>query len=310
MKAIILNENLDFEYQELNVPEIKDDEVLIKSVAISVNPVDMKTKNGGGALFMLENENPKILGWDVSGVVEKVGKSVTSFQKGDAVFGMVNFPGHGKAYAEYVAAKESYLVKKPENISHQQAAASTLAALTAWQAITHNAKVKSGDKVLIHAGSGGVGHFAIQMAHHLDAYVVATSSAANKDFLMSLGANEHIDYREQNFENVVEHIDLVLDAYGEDYPERSIKVTKSGGKIISLPGPIDESVVQKAKEKDIDTFFILVESNGSDMQRIANLLSTEVIVPHIDKVYQFNEMEKAHEHIASGRTKGKIIVNL
>ena len=308
MKAIILNKNLAFEYQEISIPEPNDSEVLIKVAALSVNPVDVKTKKGGGALFMLENESPKILGWDISGIVEKVGKNVTEFKEGDAVFGMVNFPGHGKAYAEYVLGNEAHLALKPEHISHQEAAASTLAALTAWQAIIHNAKVKNGDKVLIHAGSGGVGHFAVQLAHHLGAYVIATSSSANKDFLMSLGANEHIDYRQKNFEDVAENVDLVLDAYGEDYPERSIQVTKSGGKIISLPGPIDEAVVQKAKEKNVDAFFILVESSSTDMSKIAKLLSAGILKPTIDKVYEFNEMEKAHEHIASGRTKGKVVI--
>ena len=310
MKAIVLNNKLDFEYREMEIPKPKEGEVLVKTIALSINPVDVKTKQGGGALFMLEKEDPKILGWDISGVIEKTGQGVSDFKEGDAVFGMVNFPGNGKAYAEYVVAPEKHLAKKPENISHQEAAASTLAALTAWQAIMHNAKLKKGDRVLVHAGSGGVGHFAIQMAHHLDAYVIATSSQANKDFILSLGANEHIDYRKHNFENAVKDVDLVLDAFGGEYPERSINVVRKGGKIISLPGPIDDTIVAKAKDQNIEAFFILVESSGSDMQRIANLLSIEVIVPYIDAVYQFDEMEKAHQHIASGRTRGKVVINV
>lgn len=310
MKAIILNEKFDFEYREMEIPQPKEGEVLVKTIALSINPVDVKTKQGGGALFMLEKKDPKILGWDISGVVEKVGQGVSDFKEGDAVFGMVNFPGHGKAYAEYVVAPEKHLAKKPENISHQEAAASTLAALTAWQAIMHNAKLKKGDRVLVHAGSGGVGHFAIQMAHHLDAYVIATSSQANKDFILSLGANEHIDYRKQKFENAVKDVDLVLDAYGGEYPERSIKVVREGGKIISLPAPIDDVIVKKAEEQKVEEFFILVESNDVDMRRIANLLGGEVIKPFIDKVFDFNNIEKAHQHIASGRTRGKVVINL
>ena len=194
MKAIILKEagSADkLEMAELPKPLINDREVLIQTKAISINPVDIKTRTGKSLYSELRSQNPFIiLGWDVSGIVIEAGNSVTGFKPGDEVFGMINFPGHGKAYAEYVAAPAEHIALKPATITHEQAAAATLAALTAWQALVTNAKVSKGQKVLIQAASGGVGHYAVQIAKFLGAYVVATSSAANRDFVLSLGADE------------------------------------------------------------------------------------------------------------------------
>ena len=313
MKSIILEEAGNTEklvYKETPKPEINDNEVLIQAKAISINPVDIKTRSGKALYEKLKENNPLILGWDVSGVVTEVGKNVNNFSEGDEVFGMVNFPGHGKAYAEYVAAPAEHLAKKPENITHEEAAASTLVGLTAWQVLVTNAAVKSGDRVLIHAASGGVGHVAVQIAKHLGAYVIGTSSAKNKDFVMSLGTDEHIDYHEQSFEDAVSDINIVFDAVGGDQAERSLKITKKGGTIISIAGGVKDPVKEKAKELGINAYPMLVASNGNDMQSIADLLAKGELKMHVSKVFAWEEMPQAHAQIESGRTVGKVVIKL
>lgn len=258
MKAIILKgfEGTDSLHTVgLPVPEIGDNEVLVQVKAISINPVDVKTAIGKGLSGRLKSEDPFILGWDISGIVTQKGSAVTGFKIGDAVFGMVNFPGHGKAYAEYVAAPANHLVLKPANISHEEAAAATLAALTALQGLIHKANVQSGQKVLVHAAAGGVGHYVVQIAKHLGAYVIGTSSAANKDFVLRLGADEHIDYNAVRFEDVVNDVDLVFDGIGGDNIDRSLEITKKGGTVISIPSGLGETVTEKAKAKGINGYF-------------------------------------------------------
>jgi len=314
MKAIILKkaggiENL--ELTELPLPEIHGHEVLIRANAISVNPVDMKTRIGKSLYDDLKAKNDfLILGWDVSGVVVEQGAAVTDFKKGDEVFGMINFPGHGKCYAEYVAAPASHLAIKPKNITHEAAAASTLAALTAWQALFTHAKLKKGQKVLIHAAAGGVGHFAVQLAKHAGAYVIGTSSAGNKEFVLELGADEHIDYKAQKLEDVVDDVDFVLDSMGEATIDSSAAVTKKGGTVIFLPAGISEDKLKKINSAGVKCYRILVESNGDDMKTIADLLEKGILKPFVSNVYPFEKMADAHLQIESGKTKGKIVVTI
>jgi len=311
MKAIIINQPGGVEellYTEIETPVPADNEVLIQVKAISINPVDVKTRVEKGVYGRIKTENPLIIGWDISGIVTSIGKDVTRFKTGDAVFGMVNFPGHGKAYAEYVAAPESQLALIPANISFEEAAAATLTALTAWQALVHNAKVKAGQKVLVHAASGGVGHFAVQLAKHLGAHVTGSSSEKNKDFVLSLGADAHIDYGDYNWENHPEEFDFVLDAIGGDNIDKSILVTKPGGTIISIPTGLNEHVTEKAKAKSINGYFILVQSNGKDMQQIASLLEDGTLKAHVSETFAFEEMASAHHQVESGRTVGKVVV--
>ncbi|QIK60269.1 NADP-dependent oxidoreductase [Dysgonomonas sp. HDW5A] len=321
MKAITLKEfgsvdNLII--QDIPTPTIKEDEVLVKVKAISINPVDVKVRAGGvqiaGPLLdSLINENPIILGWDISGEITETGTSVHDFKVGDEVFGMVNFIGHGKAYAEYVAVPASQLALKPQNISYEEAAAATLAVLTAWQAFTKDGHLKSGDRVLIHAASGGVGHYAVQIAKHLGAYVIGTSSAANKDFVMSLGADEHIDYKRQDFEKTVSEIDFVLETIGGKNLEKSLEVVKQSGTviIINLPSGFSEEIKSKIIEKGIKfCLYMTVQSSGEDMKQIANLLEKGIIKSHISKVFSFDQMAGAHLQIESGRTMGKTVVIL
>lgn len=313
MKAIILKgfEGTDSLHTvELPVPEIGGNEVLVQVKAISVNPVDVKTAIGKGLSGRLKSEDPFILGWDISGIVTQKGSAVTGFEVGDAVFGMVNFPGHGKAYAEYVAAPVNHLALKPANISHEEAAAATLAALTALQGLTHKANVQSGQKVLVHAAAGGVGHYVVQIAKHLGAYVIGTSSAANKDFVLRLGADEHIDYNAVRFEDVVNDVDLVFDGIGGDNIDRSLEITKKGGTVISIPSGLGETVTEKAKAKGINGYFFLVESNDDDMKQLAQWLEQGIIKSHVSQVFPFDEMAAAHQQIASGRTRGKVVVTV
>jgi NADPH:quinone reductase-like Zn-dependent oxidoreductase len=311
MKAIVLKtagnvENLV--YAELEKPIIKDREVLIKVKAISINPVDVKSRQGKGVYGRIKEESPLILGWDISGIVQE-SKSET-FKVGDEVFGMVNFPGHGKAYAEYVVAPANQLAFKPKNISFEDAAASTLVALTAYQALVHNAKIQKGQNVLVHAASGGVGHIAVQLAKHLGAKVTGTSSAKNKDFILSLGADSHIDYHGFDWKSAGRTFDFVLDTIGGDNIDNSLEVTKEGGSIISIPTGLNEEVTAKAQAKGVKGYFILVQSNGEDMKQIAHLLETGAIKPHVSKTFPFDQMREAHLEQETGRTVGKIVVTL
>jgi NADPH:quinone reductase-like Zn-dependent oxidoreductase len=311
MKAIVLKAfgGVDnFSVEELPQPTIQDNEVLVQVKAASINPVDMKTRSGKAMATRLKDENPIILGWDISGIITQIGTDVKDFKVGDEVFGMVNFPGIGKAYAEYVAAPAAHLAKKPANISHEEAAAATLAALTAWQALYTHIRVQPGNRVLIHAAAGGVGHFAVQIAKYFGAYVIGTASAANKDFVFNLGADEHFDYKSKPFEEAISNIDIVLDTIGGDSIERSFEVVRQGGTVITLPSATSEGIVEKAKARGINGFFFMVQSNGGDMKQLADLLEKGIIKPHVSAVYSFDEIGVAHQQIETGSTRGKIII--
>lgn len=311
MKAIVLTESGDVDklvLTTLPVPVIVEGEVLIQVKAISINPVDAKTRTGKGLYGKLKEQPPIILGWDVSGIITESKSQL--FKVGDEVFGMVNFPGHGKAYAEYAAAPAVHLALKPANISHEEAAAATLAALTAWQVLVNHAKIKATDKILIHAAAGGVGHYAVQIAKHIGAYVIGTSSAKNKDFVIKLGADEHIDYKSQRFEDAAEDLDFVLDTIGGDNIDRSLEVIKTDGTIISIPSGLNEEVTAKASAKGINGYFILVASNGDDMKQLAILLEKGIIKSHVSQTYAFEQLPEAHSAIESGRTVGKIVITV
>jgi len=311
MKAIVLKEagNVEnLEYVELVVPTISEGEVLVKVKAISINPVDVKSRAGKGVYGRIKTENPLILGWDISGIVEETKSS--DFKVGDEVFGMVNFPGHGKAYAEYVVAPANQLALKPKNISFEEAAASTLVALTAYQALVHNANIQQGQNVLVHAASGGVGHIAVQIAKQLGAKVTGTSSAKNKNFVLSLGADSHIDYHGFDWKSAGSTFAFVLDTIGGDNIDHSLEVTKEGGSIISIPTGLNEQVTSKAESKGVKGYFILVQSSGEDMKQIASLLESGAVKPHVSKIFPFEQMREAHLEQETGRTVGKIVITL
>ena len=317
MKAITLAGNGGTEnliLTEIPTPQINENEVLVRVKAIGINPVDAFVRNHQFALEMFVSPQPGetvIIGWDISGVVEAVGKEVTQWKPGDEVFGMVNFRGHGKAYAEYVAAPADQLALKPGNISHEQAAAATLAALTAWQSLVTYAKVKAGEKVLIHGAGGGVGHYAVQIAKHFGAYVIGTGSASKKDFVLSLGTDEFIDHTATRFEDIVRDADIVIDPLFGDHIFRSLDAAKEGGRVIALLVPFtDEKLVSKVQEKKLYAHTLNVASNGRDMQELATLLKSGKIRSHVSATYPFEDLARAHDEIETGKTLGKIVVTL
>ncbi|MDB5127302.1 NADP-dependent oxidoreductase [Mucilaginibacter sp.] len=293
---------------EIDKPVASANEVVIKSKAISINPVDIKTRIGKSLYNEFkENYSPIIIGWDVSGVVESVGESVSQFKPGDEIFGMINFPGHGKAYAEYVSAPVSQIAKKPANISHEEAAAATLAALTAYQILRNY--VKAGDRILIQAGAGGVGHFAVQMAKIIGAHVTATTSAKNIDFVKALGADNVIDYTKQPFENAISNLDFVLDALGGDTLRRSIQTVKAGGKIVSLPsGALLDEIKAQANDRQVEAIFQMVVSSGEDMKQIAGWMETGKLKAEVSQIFTFDQLKEAHTAVETGRTRGKIVI--
>lgn len=313
MKAIVLHQAGGPEALTLTtiaMPEPSANEVRVRVHALSINPVDWKVRKLPAVLDMfMGTERPVILGWDIAGEVESVGSDVMNFSPGDRVFGMVNFPGHGNAYAEYVVAPADQLAIIPEGISNSEAAAATLAALTAYQSLHGN--VNAGDRVLIHAGSGGVGHFAIQMAKELGAHVTATSSAKNRDFVLGLGADAHIDYRTQAFESVVSELDFVLDTLGGEVMERSAQVLKEGGVLVTLPSrDIPAAVKQAEADRGIRLIAHMVHSSGADMEAIGKLLANGKVRAHVSQTFGFDQMADAHAELEKGRAVGKFVVTV
>lgn len=313
MKAMVLTavggpENLSL--QNIAQPEPKDGQVLVKVHSLSINPVDVKTRKGGALYALLVENGQAILGWDISGVVEAVGPNVTNFKEGDAVFGMVNFPGNGKAYAEYVAAPASHLTLKPENSTHEEAAATTLAALTAWQVLVEQANLQRGQSILIHAAAGGVGHFAVQLAKHLGATVWGTASAQNQSYLAALGVDHFLDYKSQRIADAAHDIDVVLDPIGGDTTAQSLAVLKNGGTLVSIVGGVKDHLQPLIQEKGLTAKNYLVHSSGTDMQQLADLLRSGQLKPTISHQFSFAQIPEAHRQIESGKTRGKVVVNL
>ena len=256
----------------------------------------------------LGEHRPALLGWDFSGDIIETSEQAGGFRVGDAVFGVLPTARAG-GYAEYVVAPaDGTIAQKPSNVGYEAAAVTTMAALTAWNPLVNEAHVKRGDKVLIHAGSGGVGHFAIQIAKHIGATVVATSSARNREFVLSLGADQHVDYAKQNLKDEVDNVDFVLDTIGGDTLARSLDVVRANGKIITvIPSP-DEALVEKAKKRHIALSFGGMRPSGVDLAAVADLLSTGALKPHISATFSFAELPQAHMQLESGRTVGKVVV--
>lgn len=314
MKAVVLKdfggvENLVIE--EVAKPEAFSDEVLIKVKAIGIDQIDVKTRQGGGMAERLKQERPMILGWDVAGEIVHLGNDESEFKIGDAVFGTINFPGIGNSYAEYVVSPESQLALKPDNISFEEAAGATQSPLTAWQALVDTGHVKQGDKVLIHGAAGGVGSFAVQIAKKLGAHVIATASAGDKEFVMGLGADECIDYKNQKFEELVSDVDFVLDSIGDDTFVRSLEVLKPEGMIVLLPSSKKEAADKVAKEKGVKNYHhMLMHSSGKDMKEIAAMLAEGSMKSNVSKTYPLDKIREAHEEMVSGHHRGKIVVVL
>jgi NADPH:quinone reductase-like Zn-dependent oxidoreductase len=313
MKAVVLREagSADaLQVREVEKPIAADNEVLIKVSAISINPAEYKIRSRKDLFQQIYGgQKDVILGWDVSGTIEEMGTDVTGFAVGDEVFGMINFPLKKGGYAEYVAVNPQAIVRKPAGITHAEAAGATLAALTAYQDLMHHAKIKKGDRVLIHAASGGVGHYAVQIAKNRGAYVIGTSSGANKEMVLNLGADEHIDYNTTAFEEVLRDIDVVLDTLGGEITGRSLKVVKTHGHLLSITGdPISQHDLAEAEKRQVNLRTETVNTSSADLQVIAELLSGGQLKTHVSRTFPLDQIAEAHRLLESGRAVGKIIV--
>ncbi|MFG3286223.1 NADP-dependent oxidoreductase [Streptomyces sp. NPDC048111] len=288
-------------------PEPGPTEVLVRVHAAGVNPADWKIREHGG--FGRET-TPPVLGFDVSGTVEAVGLGVTLYAVGDEVFGMPLFPHQAGAYAEYVAAPARHFVRKPAGIDHIQAAALPLASLTAWQALVDTGRLQAGQRVLIHAAAGGVGHLAVQIAKARGAYVIGTASAAKHDFVKGLGADEVIDYHAVDFTEAVSDVDVVLDAVGGDYSARSLTVLRPGGTLVSINTNDEPGLLAEAAARGVRAGFTLVEPDHLALRALADLVEEGRLRAEIDSVFDLSDAAKAHEHGERGRTRGKIVLRV
>src|SRR5712675_424249 len=296
------------QYEDAPRPKPRAGEVLILVHAAGVNPIDWKVREGHMKDFW-PHKFPLILGWDLSGVVEAVGPGPAAagrFKKGDEVYSVPDISRDG-AYAEYVVVRESELALKPKSLHHIRAAAVPLAALTAWQSLFDTAQLQPGQRVLIHAGSGGVGHFAVQLAKWKGAYVFATASTKNQDLLRELGVDEPIDYTQQRFEDVARNIDIVLDTIGGETQERSWSVLEKGGNLVSLVLPPSE---EKAKQLGVRAAIIGAQPNGAQLAEIAKIIDSGKLAPVIDRVLPLSEARRAHELSQCGHTRGKIALRV
>lgn len=287
-------------------------EVLVKILSAGVNPIDAKTRAGGGTSAEIPSY-PAILGRDFSGVVIEGPYEACAIKPGDEVFGMVSVPRSPGTYAEYVSVPLMSIARKPPRLSHTEAAGVPLAALTAWGIIVDVAKAHEGQKVLIHAGAGGVGHFAVQFAAYFGAHVIATGSQRNASWLRELGAAEVIDYETTRFEDVLSGVDVVADLIGnlhDNTGTRSLKVLRQGGLIINLPSGSWPSLVADASTAGVRATTYKVSDDGSTLAVIARLLDSGDVRVHVDEVFGFDRIADAHAAIEGGHTRGKLVVTV
>ncbi|WP_055491094.1 NADP-dependent oxidoreductase [Streptomyces sp. TP-A0356] len=288
---------------EVERPAPRPNEVLVRVRAAGVNPTDWKHRATGGFL----GKPPFVLGWDVSGVVEATGIGVALFKPGDEVFGMLPYPfGHG-SHAQYVTAPARALTHKPA-IDHTQAGALPLVSLTAWQALVETADLQPGQRVLIHAAAGGVGHVAVQIAKARGAYVIGTASAGKHDFLRGLGADELIDYRETDFAEAVRDVDVVLDTIGGDYVQRSLRTLRRGGILVTILPRGSKELPLEAEKLGVRATEMLVDADHYGMKAIAELVEAGKLHAAIAGTFPLTEAAKAHELGETGRTTGKLVL--
>ena len=291
---------------ELERPEPGGGQILVAVHAAGVNPTDWMHRRLG--LFL--GEPPFTLGWDVSGVVEAVGFGVSLFEPGDEVFGMLPYPYGAGSHAEYVTGPARAFAPKPAALSHPEAGALPLAALTAWQALVDTAQVQPGQRVLVHAAAGGVGHVAVQVAKARGAYVIGTASASKHDFMRSLGADEVIDYRTADFVKEARDIDVVLDSLGGAHRLRSLETLRPGGVLVSIL-PVDfGEVTERAAELGVRATAVLVEHDRAGMAAIAALAESGQLRAHVSGTYPLAEAAKAHAEGETGRVTGKLVLTV
>lgn len=332
MKALVLKSygGLDkLEFAEVSQPAIKPDEILVQVYAAGLNPVDCMIPKGAFKPI-LPLRLPHTMGSDLAGVVVETGSQVTRFSPGDAVFASI-FGLPGGSIAEFVAVPEYAAALKPANLDFVQAASIPMVGLTSWQALQEHAQIKPGQKVFIPAGSGGIGTFAIQLAKHLGAMVGTTTSTANVDLVRSLGADEVVDYKKQDAENVLQSYDAVVGTVRGDALEKSLAILKPGSKVVSLVGPPDAAfasvrgmnffmkivfgllsakIIRRAKERGASYSFLFVRPDGGQLAKIGDLLVAGKIKPVIDKVFAFDQARDGLAYLEQGRTKGKVVVQI
>lgn len=332
MKALIFKrygKNPEIGISDVPRPTLKPDEMLVQVHAASVNPVDNMITSGQMKV-VLQFQFPATLGSDLAGVVTEVGSRVTRFKIGDAVFANTFDLGTG-AIAEFAAVPESAAALMPANLDFVQAASIPMVGLTSWQALKERAKLQAGQKVFIPAGSGGVGTFAIQLAKHLGATVGTTTSTGNVELVRSLGADEVIDYKKQEFETVLRGYDAVLGTAKGDALEKSIGILNPGSTIVSLVGPLDAAfararrlnffltfvfglmsrkIMRLAKKRGVSYSFFFTRPDGDQLAQIGELLKAEHVRPVIDRVFPFEQAKEALEYLAQGRAKGKVVVKV
>lgn len=307
MKAAVLKEKGSINNVaviDVEKPSISPNQVLIKAYGGGLNPVDVKVAEHG--YF----PTPIILGSDISGIVEATGTKVKNFNVGDAVIGSLEW-NKQSAFAEYVATEEKYITHKPANVNTTDAAAIPLAVLTAWQALYNHLHLQKGEKIIIHAGAGGVGLFAIQFAKNSGAYVITTASERNTEFLKSMGADEVIDYTKQSLPEMVKDADAVLDTISSPETQlQSLKALKKGGRyvsIVSLNIPLDEKLLAEYGVKGSKFLF---QSNPQQLKQIVQLIEAEKIKVVIDKRFKLEDIKEALSYMKAGRTRGKNIISI
>jgi NADPH:quinone reductase-like Zn-dependent oxidoreductase len=287
-------------------------EVLVRVHAAGINPVDSNTRRGTGMARVL-GEPPFILGWDVSGVVEEVGFGVTTLKAGDEVYGMPWFPRAANAYSEYVTAQARQFARKPATLDHVHAAAVPLAALTAWQTVVETAHVQAGQRVLVTAAAGGVGHFAVQFARHLGAHVIATASAARHSWLKEIGAEEVIDYTTTRFEEATGDIDVVIDPAGDargGNSTRSLKVLRPGGLLVTIPHGVSPELAAAAEAAGVRATEFLVAPDGTALTTIAGLIDAGEVAVEVEETFPLEQAGAAHIRSEAGRTRGKLVLTV
>jgi NADPH:quinone reductase-like Zn-dependent oxidoreductase len=315
-----LKEGLSF--NETSKPSITATDILIQTKAAGLNPIDYKMV-AGGLRDIISLDLPNTIGYDVSGVIVEKGDQVRTFEIGDAVYGRVPQNQMGTV-AEYVLVDHTVVSKKPANITFEEAAGLPLVGLTAIQAL-ERVGLKAGDQILIHAGSGGVGSFAIQYAKAKGAYVYTTTSTENVNWVKALGADHVIDYKKEDYKSVLSDLDLVFDILGGDYTREALQVIKEGGRVTSIAGVPDEetaalmgmdgyklpdNLAKLIDEKSANYKLTWMKPDGKQLDTISAMVNDEKIKPVTDTVYAFENAIKAYEHLATGRAKGKIIVRL
>jgi NADPH:quinone reductase-like Zn-dependent oxidoreductase len=311
MRAIVQNafgEPDVLQIGERPLPEPIGTEVRVRVQAAGVNPVDWKTRAGKGAAAQWGL--PLTVGWDVAGVVDAVGPGVTRFAVGDPVFGMPWFPRPASAYAEFVTAPSRHFARRPDALGVVEAGGLSLAGLTAWQCLVDVAQVQPGQRVLVHAGAGGVGHLAVQIAKSRGAHVIATASAAKHDLLADLGVDEAVDYRSRRFEEVVEPVDVVYDLIGGDVSVRSLDVLRPDGVMIVLPSSAAAAAVEAARDRGLRAVGVLVEPDGDGLEDLAALVEAGGLRVLIDETFPLDRAADAHRLGEQGRATGKIVLTV